>query len=64
MADLILTSNTTYEAVDLINGALSGSTNLWSASTGSYSIIADNDSGNIADSLYSYASGSGTTSSS
>ncbi len=63
MADLILTSNTTYEAVDLINGALSGLTNLWSASTGDNSLIALNDSGNLASENSAYAEGYATTSS-
>ena len=57
MADLILTSNTTYEAVDLINGALSGFSGLWSASTGPNSLIASNGSGNLASGNSSYAEG-------
>ena len=68
MADLILTSNTTYEAVDLINGVLSGTTGLWTSGTtgsgfggGYYSVVAISNSANTAIGEYSYASGSGTT---
>jgi len=68
MADLILTSNTTYEAVDLINGALSGTTGLWTSGTtgtgpgsGYYSVVAISNSANTAFGEYSYASGSGTS---
>jgi len=62
MPELILTSNTTFEAVDLINGAFSATTGLWaSGNTGAYSVVAISNSANTAFGDYSYASGSGTT---
>jgi hypothetical protein len=53
MSELILSSDTINEGRIKINNAYSASTNLWSASTGSNSIIADNSTGNLVESTYS-----------
>ena len=53
MSELILSSDTINEGRVKINNAYSATTNLWSASTGSNSIIADNSTGNLVQSTYS-----------
>lgn len=53
MSELILSSDTINEGRIKINNAYSATTNLWSASTGSFSIIADNSTGNLVESQYS-----------
>ncbi len=53
MSELILSSDTINEGRVKINNAYSATTNLWSASTGSNSIIADNSTGNLVESTYS-----------
>ena len=53
MSELILSSDTINEGRIKINNAYSAVTNLWSASTGSFSIIADNSTGNLVESQYS-----------
>jgi len=54
--DLILSGDNINEGRIKIN-SLSGLTSLWSASTGNYSIIADNSTGNLASANYSFAAG-------
>jgi len=53
MSELILSSDTINEGRVKINNAYSAVTNLWSASTGSNSIIADNSTENLVESTYS-----------
>ena len=53
MSELILSSDTINEGRIKINNAYSAVTNLWSASTGSNSIIADNSTENLVESTYS-----------
>lgn len=53
MSELILSSDTINQGRVKINNAYSATTNLWSASTGSNSIIADNGTGNLVESTYS-----------
>lgn len=53
MSELILSSDTINEGRVKINNAYSANTNLWSASTGSNSIIADNSTGNLVEPTYS-----------
>ena len=53
----ILTSDTTFEAVDKINENFSGDSNIWSSTTGNNSIISINDTNNISSNDYSFAGG-------
>ena len=53
----ILTSDTTFEAVDKINENFSGDSNIWSSTTGNNSIISINDTNNISSNDYSFAWG-------
>ena len=58
----ILTSDTTFEAVDKINENFSGVSNYWSAGTGNNSIISINDTNNISSNDYSFVGGQNSNS--
>jgi hypothetical protein len=53
----ILSSDTTFQAVDKINANFSGTSNIWSSSTGNDSIITTNDTNNVSSNDYSFAGG-------
>jgi hypothetical protein len=55
--ELILSSDTINEGRIKINNAFSATTGLWSGSTGNQSLIANNDTGNIASGVYAIAEG-------
>jgi hypothetical protein len=58
---LILSSDTIEQGRIKINNAFSATTGLWSGSTGTQSLIHNNETGNLAIGYYAIASGSGTT---
>jgi hypothetical protein len=60
--NFILTSDTTFQAVDKINENFSGISNYWSAGTGNNSIISINDTNNISSNDYSFVGGQNSNS--
>lgn len=63
MAELIFSSDTLNHGRIKINQSYSGQTNIWSASTGTGSIIANNGTGNLASGQFSFAGGQSNLSS-